>query len=153
MLLIVYSLVAFLPLRYDCVEMNGEGRLTNKLILISGDVLTLALVTLFGFASHGELGSAGARMLTTFIPLVVAWLLVSPHLRVFDMRFTQKASQLWRPFWAMVLAGPLAAWLRGAMLNAPILPIFVVVLGGVSALSLLAWRVIYWLFASRVGRL
>jgi hypothetical protein len=133
--------------------MNKEGRLSNKLILIAGDILTLAMVTLFGFASHGELGSAGARMLTTFIPLVVAWLLVAPHLGVFDIRNTQKASQLWRPFWAMVLAGPLAAWLRGVMLNAAILPIFVVVLGGVSALAILAWRVIFWLFASRVRRL
>jgi hypothetical protein len=51
----------------------------------------------------------------------------------------------------MVLAGPLAAWMRGVLLgNAPILPVFVVVLGGVSALALLAWRALYcFTFARR----
>lgn len=49
----------------------------------------------------------------------------------------------------MVLAGPMAAWMRGMLLNSPILPIFVVVLGGSAALSLLAWRSLYWVFVKR----
>ena len=57
--------------------------------------------------------------------------------------------QLWRPFWAMVLAAPLASWLRGVWLNAPIMPIFVLVLGGFSALGILAWRAVYALIFSR----
>ena len=91
-------------------------------------------------------------MLTTYVPLCIAWLLVAPHLGVFDEARASDWRQLWRPFWAMVLAGPLAAWLRGAMLDAPIIPIFVVVIGGVSAASLLAWRAIYWLAVSRTKR-
>lgn len=117
--------------------------------LVAGDVLILGLVTLTGFASHDELGTAGTRMLTTFVPLVLAWFLISPWLSVFRAEITANPRQLWRPFWAMVLAGPMAAWIRGAWLQRPIVPIFVVVLGGISALALLAWRLIYWLIYTR----
>jgi hypothetical protein len=121
------------------------------LVLLVGDICTLLLVTLFGFATHGTMETAGTRMLSTFIPLVIAWLLVAPHLRVFKKAVTSEWKELWRPFWAMVLAAPLAAWLRGAWLGAPILPIFVVVLGGISALAILAWRALYWLWRTRAG--
>ena len=47
-------------------------------LLIVGDIITLVIVTVIGFASHGTLGSAGARMLTTFFPTAVAWFLVAP---------------------------------------------------------------------------
>jgi ABC-type xylose transport system permease subunit len=117
--------------------------------VLAGDFITLALVTLAGFATHNELGSAGFRMLTTFIPLLVAWLLLAPHLRVYDPRCYNNPAQLWRPFWAMVLAAPLAGWVRGFWLNTPIIPIFVVVLGGISSLAILAWRSMYWLAFAR----
>jgi hypothetical protein len=119
------------------------------LILLAGDILTLALVTLFGFASHGTVGTAGSRMLATFLPLAMAWLLVAPFTGLFDPQRTAHPRQLWRPFWAMVLAGPLASWMRGMILNQPILPVFVVVLGGVSALAMLAWRFLFWLMFDR----
>ena len=118
-------------------------------ILIIGDVITLALVTGIGFATHGTLGTAGSRMLTTFVPLLVAWAAVAPFLGVYDPGRAMEPRQLWRPFWAMVLAAPLAGWMRGVWLNAPIQPVFVLVLGGVSSLALLAWRSIYWLAFAR----
>ena len=118
-------------------------------ILVSGDIIAIALVTGFGFATHGTLGSAGSRLLTTFIPLVIAWFAVAPFLGVYDPQSALKPSQLWRPFWAMILAAPMAAWLRGAWLNAPILPIFVLVLGGFSSLGILAWRAVYTLIFSK----
>ena len=34
----------------------------QQLILVSGDIVTLGLVTVFGFASHGEANTAGVRM-------------------------------------------------------------------------------------------
>jgi hypothetical protein len=117
--------------------------------VLAGDIITLALVTLAGFARHNELETAGFRMLTTFIPLLFAWLLVAPHLRVYDSRCYNQPSQLWRPFWAMVLAAPLAGWIRGFWLAAPIIPVFVLVLGGVSSLALFAWRSLYWLVFAR----
>lgn len=118
-------------------------------ILLAGDIATLALVTLVGFATHGTAGSAGTRMLTTFVPLVIAWLLVAPWLGVYTEARATDWRQAWRPFWAMVLAGPWAAWLRGAWLNAPILPLFVVILGGVAALAILAWRLVFAFFTRR----
>lgn len=125
----------------------------QRYYLIIGDTLTLAIVTVVGFASHGTAGTAGSRMLTTFFPLLVAWLLIAPHLKVYDPKIALDGRQLWRPFWAMVLAGPMAAWLRGVLLNSPILPVFVIILGGVSALAILAWRGLYWLIMTRMKRL
>jgi hypothetical protein len=49
----------------------------------------------------------------------------------------------------MVLAGPLAGWMRALWLGQGVAPIFVVVLGGISALSLLAWRTIYMFLDKR----
>jgi hypothetical protein len=124
--------------------MNAPPQLGQMLVLLAGDLFVFALVTLFGFARHGELATSGARLLTTFIPLTIAWLLVAPFLGAFDKRRVADPRQLWRPFWAMILAGPMAAWLRGMLLNEPIQPVFVAVLGGISALALLGWRSLYW---------
>lgn len=129
--------------------MDLRSRSAHQGLLLSGDIFTLALVTVFGFATHGTVGTAGSRMLTTFIPLCLAWLLIAPFLGVYDPQRAADLRQVWRPFLAMVLAGPMAAFLRGVMLNAPILPIFVVVLGGISALALLAWRLLYAIITSR----
>lgn len=120
-----------------------------KIVLIAGDVLVLGLVTLYGFASHDLLGTAASRLLSTYGPLLVSWFLVSPHFLVFDLDRATQPSQLWRPFWAMVLAGPLAAFLRGIILNAPILPLFVIVLGGIAAIGLLIWRALFLIFLRR----
>ena len=125
-------------------EMKDAG------LLLAGDVIVLALVTVSGFTTHGMLNTAGMRMLSTFLPLVIAWLLVGPHLGIYNSRYFYDPGYLWRPFWAMVLAGPMAAWLRGVWLNAPILPIFVVVLGGFSALGLLVWRSLYLFIGRRM---
>jgi hypothetical protein len=120
-------------------------------VLLLGDALTLALTTVFGFAFHDQLGAFSTRMLATFIPLLAAWLLIAPHVRAFDLRHIDQFNQLWRPFWAMILAAPMAAWLRGVWLNTVILPVFVIVLGGISALALFLWRVIFYFVGTRLG--
>lgn len=114
-------------------------------LLLAGDILALALVTLVGFASHGTLTTAGTRLFTTFVPLVAAWLLVAPALGLFERGRAGDWRQLWRVLWAMLLAAPLAAFLRGVWLNTAIIPVFVLVLGGVSALGVLAWRSLWTL--------
>ncbi len=123
------------------------GKMTPKQklgLLLGGDILTLILVTVAGFATHGTAATAGGRMFTTLIPLALAWFLSGPFLGCYDLERASQPRQLWRPFWAMALAGPLAAWGRALMLgNAPILPVFVLVLMGVGAFSLLAWRIIF----------
>jgi hypothetical protein len=115
----------------------------QQAVLIIGDVLTLFLVTVAGFASHDELMKSGLRLLSTFIPLCAAWFLVSPHLGVFNVPQVHDLKQLWRPFWAMVLAAPLAGWLRAVWLGTQVLPVFVLIIGGISALSLLVWRAVF----------
>jgi len=125
----------------------------NK-ILILGDILTLLIVTLIGFATHGETSiSFFPRMLITFIPLIVAWFLIAPWFRLFDSAPPQPSPNsknlgrvtVGRVGLAMLFAGPLAVVLRGLILNAPIIPIFAVVLSATSALGMIIWRTLYFL--------
>lgn len=117
--------------------------------LAGGDLLAVGLFTLVGFASHGELAGAGSRMLSTFIPVSLAWGLVAPWLGLYDCKVVTQARQLWRPILAAVLAAPLAGWLRGIWLDTPILPVFVAVMMGFLALSVLIWRILWFLLARK----
>jgi len=118
--------------------------------LILGDLLAIALVTVIGFATHGETDlSFLPRMLTTFGPLALAWLLVAPFLGLFDPEVTANPRQLWRPFAAMVFAGPLAALLRALLLNSVVIPIFGVVLSGSAGLGMVVWRALWWRLKTR----
>ena len=124
----------------------------NKIILIMGDLLAIIVVTIIGFATHGETGlSFVPRMLAAFVPLTVAWFFISPWLGLFQPETISNPKELWRPVLAMIFAGPLAVVLRGLILNAPIIPIFAVVLSATSAFGMLAWRGVYFLL-SRIAR-
>jgi hypothetical protein len=117
--------------------------------LIVGDIVAILVITLIGFATHGEMGiSFVPRMAAMFFPLLCAWFLLSPFLGLFQKDFTSSPKQLWRPVLAMIFAAPLAAVLRGFLLNAPIIPIFAAVLAATSAVGMLLWRALY-LFMSR----
>ena len=119
-------------------------------LLILGDLLAIALVTVIGFATHGEAGlSFLPRMAAAFFPISLAWFVLAPALGLFRVENVSEPKQLWRPVLAMVFAAPLAAVLRGLLLNAPIIPIFAVVLASTSAFGMLVWRAIYWAFARR----
>ena len=114
--------------------------------LILGDILAILLIVLIGFATHGELDiSFITRMSALFFPLVIAWFLLSPSFGLFQAETTSNPKQLWRPALAMLFAAPMAAVLRGLILNAPIIPIFAVILSITSALGMVVWRIIwYW---------
>jgi hypothetical protein len=113
-------------------------------ILILGDVLAIALLTIVGFATHGETDlSYLPRMAAFFFPLLIAWFALAPSIRLFDRQITSDPKQLWRPILAMTFAASLAAILRGLILNAAILPIFGLVLAATSAFGMLAWRAAY----------
>ena len=122
----------------------------NKPILIVGDILAILLLTLIGFATHGEAElSLLPRMAALFFPLSIAWFLLAPSLRLFHNETTSSSSQLWRPALAMIFAAPLAAVLRGFILNAPIIPIFAAVLAGTSALGMVIWRFVWYRIVRR----
>ncbi len=113
----------------------------KKSTLILGDILTLLIVTLIGFAFHDESGlSFLPRILAVLVPMLVSWLLLAPWSGLLEPEITSNVKQLWRPVLAMFFAGSLAVILRGLILNAPIIPIFGVVMGATSALGILIWR-------------
>ncbi|GAB4419156.1 MAG: hypothetical protein Kow002_06560 [Anaerolineales bacterium] len=112
--------------------------------LIMGDVLALAIITVIGFASHGEAAwSFVPRMMSTFAPLNLGWFLIAPWLGLFDTNIADNPRQLWRALLAALLAAPMATFLRGVMLNAPVLPLFTAILGASAALGMFVWRGIY----------
>ncbi len=113
--------------------------------MLIGDALALMIVTLVGFASHGE--GISWRMASTYIPLLAAWGLAGGALGL--LRASKQPPSLPRMLWAALLMAPLAAWLRALWLWTPVLPIFVLVLGGNTALALILWRYAYWLFQRR----
>jgi len=112
-------------------------------LLIFGDFVTIVAVTIAGFASHGTLLSAGTRILTTFIPLVLAWFLVAPFFGLYHIVTVIEIRQLWRPLYISLIIAPLAAWFRGIMLNAPILPLFIAILCASIVVGFLIWRLIF----------
>jgi hypothetical protein len=117
----------------------------NKPILVLGDILAMTLVTFIGFATHGESGlSFLPRMAAAFFPLVAGWFLLAPWFGLFQDEVIRNARQLWRPALAALFAAPLAAVLRGLILNAPIIPVFAVILGATSALGMVIWRGLYF---------
>jgi hypothetical protein len=123
--------------------------------LILGDAVVFGLVTIAGFTRHGELGGlggAGWRLLTTFLPLCVAWGLIAPWLGAFDPSRAVQPRQLWRPLLAMALAAPMVGWLRGLWLNEAIPPVFVLVIGAFSALGIILWRSLWLLLRPRQAK-
>lgn len=119
----------------------------KKYILPLGDILAIAIVTVIGFATHGEVAlSFLARMAALFFPLVIAWFLLAPALGLFRQEIASNPKQLWRPALAGLFAAPLALVPRGFVLNAPILPLFAAILAGVVALGMVIWRGVYFLF-------
>lgn len=115
-----------------------------RMPLILGDVIALAIVTVIGFATHGETQlSLLPRMFTTFIPLLAGWFLIAPWLGLFNQRNTSDPKQLWRPPLAMLFAAPMTTVLRAAMLNTVALPLFTLILGSSAAFGILLWRGLY----------
>ena len=124
----------------------------NRYFLILGDLLALGMITLIGFTTHGEMGlSYLPRMAASFLPVSAAWFLFAPWFGLFQKDIVQNARQLWRPVLVVIFAGPLAALMRGFVLDTAVIPVFVVVLSMTSALGLTIWRAVYYLYIRRAG--
>jgi hypothetical protein len=125
----------------------------NNVILILGDTLAIALLTIIGFATHNEADvSFLPRMAALFFPLSLSWFLLAPSMRLFQPETTSNLKQLWRPALAGLFAAPFGAMLRGFILNAPIIPIFVAVLAAVAALGMVIWRGLYLLWTRKASK-
>jgi hypothetical protein len=113
----------------------------NRNILIAGDLLAIALITLTGFATHGELGiSFAPRMAALYFPLALAWFLLAPWFGQYRPEVVSDVRQIWRPALVMIFATPAALVVRGQLLNVPVLPLFALILGGTCALGMMVWR-------------
>lgn len=115
----------------------------------AGDILTLIIITLIGFRSHNEIEAGFSRMMATLIPLTGAWFFGALPAGLMKFDRTAPYRNLWRVAWVMILAGPLAAVLRGFWLNTPVIPIFAVVLSGTAGLGLLVWRAVFGFLLSK----
>lgn len=124
--------------------------MNKKSILIFGDILALAIVTIVGFVTHGEGGLEYLpRMAAAFIPLVIAWLILAPWFELFDPQIPINLKLLGRIALAVIFTSPLALVFRGLFLNVPIIPIFAVVFTFTSMFGLIVWRMIYSLFIKK----
>lgn len=118
----------------------------SKKFLYVSDAVAIALVTIGGFAFHGETElSILPRVLLVFVPLTVAWFLIAPLFGLYQSEITSNPKQLWRPALAMLFAAPLAALVRANILGSMVIPIFANVLTATSALGIVFWRGIYFL--------
>jgi hypothetical protein len=122
-----------------------------QIILLAGDLLTFVIVTAIGFATHRELTiNAWERILAVFLPLLAGWLAILPFSRVYDLDIALNTRQLWRPFWAMIVCMPFAMLLRSVWLGTAVIPLFVFIMAGTSALAILVWRAVFvWLGRTR----
>jgi hypothetical protein len=70
------------------------NEIKSKNILILGDGLILLIVTLIGFATHGESGvSFLPRMSAAFIPLLIGWFLLAPWFGLFNIEIISTPTQ------------------------------------------------------------
>jgi hypothetical protein len=131
--------------------MNHRAKVCNlrtdkmmKKFLVPGDALTILIITLIGFAMHGETNlSFLPRFAALYFSLSVSWFFLALGLGLFQDENLYNTRQLWRPALSAIFAAPLAAIVRGLILNASIIPIFAIVLSAMLAVGMILWRGLY----------
>ena len=114
--------------------------------IIAGDILTLLVVTFIGQYMHQTHVLGLWRFLQNALPLLLAWFLLAPWIQAYDESIFTKFQQLWRPFLAMVLAGPWVVFFRDILVHGILEggagPLFAIIFGGSAAIGILLWRFI-----------
>jgi len=137
------------PMFYICI---GPLTMNKKIILVLGDIAAVVIVTIVGFATHGEMGvSFLSRMAASFFPILVGWLLLAPWFGLFDEQVVSNPKLLWRVLLVVFFSAPLAVILRAFILGAAALPLFTLVLGSTTAFGLIIWRVLYLYLSKRAA--
>lgn len=123
---------------------------SSRMLLVAGDAVALAIVTLIGFATHGETAiSFAPRFAAAFVPAWIAWLLLAPWFGLFEERVIERPSNLWRILPAILFSAPLAVIFRAAILNSAALPLFALIFGSTNALGMILWRGFYIILSRR----
>ena len=124
--------------------------MNKKSTLVFGDILVIAILTVIGFASHGE-GSISftPRMGATFFPVLASWFLLAPWFGLFDKSTVASFKFLWRVPLAMLFVAPLASILRAALLGSAAVPLFTLILAFTTALGMFTWRVVYLVLSKK----
>lgn len=127
--------------------------MNKKNILIIGDIISLAILTVIGFATHGETDTSYLpRLAAVFLPMVVGWFILIPWMGLFDEQIIANPKNLWRIILVMLFLAPLAATVRAAILGAAMLPLFPLILGSSNAIGMVVWRWLYIFIARRVAK-
>lgn len=127
--------------------------MNKKSILILGDVIAIALLTVIGFATHGESDTSFLpRMAAAFFPIIFAWFVLAPWFGLFDETVITNPKNLLRILLVLLFAAPLAVILRAALLHSAGIPIFALVFGATNALGLVIWRWIYIFIAKKITK-
>lgn len=114
---------------------------TSPVWFVAGDVILYGVVAVIGFSSHGRLGTMEfSRFLATWIPFSAAWVLVAGWAGLFRRELVLSRRGPLQAALAAGISAPLGGMLRGMWLGAAVLPVFVLVMAGVSALGMLVWR-------------
>lgn len=125
--------------------------MNKRSILILGDILAFIVLTVIGFATHGETDASFLpRMAAVFFPAVFAWFVLAPWFGLLDETVINIPRNLLRIPLAFLFVAPLAVILRGAWLNAPVLPLFALIFGSSNALGMIIWRWLYILIEKRM---
>ena len=126
--------------------------MNKKNILILGDIVSLAILTVIGFATHGETGfSFLPRMGVIWLPMLFGLFVLTPWFGLSDEQVIANPRNLWRIILVMFFVAPLAATVRAALLGAAMLPLFPLILGGSNAIGMMVWRWIYIFIARRAA--
>ncbi len=126
--------------------MTKQAKFFSVAILLAGDIVVLCITTVIGFVYHNSFSNSEQRLPLTLFTTVIAWLFVGFPLKVYYTNDRMTSHHLWRALWASILAAPMAAFLRGWVLDRPILPMFIIAFGGINTLAIMIWRSVYLIF-------
>jgi hypothetical protein len=127
---------------WKSIQQNPSTR-----IAFFGDIAMYLLATILGFLSHsGETESSFGRMAATFFPFLLSWIFIAPWLGAYDPVKMMDPNSVWHSALASLYAAPIGAFVRSLLLNSPTLPLFVIIMGGVTTGLIILWRI----FVTRV---
>jgi len=120
------------------------------ILLLVDDAIAILVVTMIGLGFHQMDAVLWDRLPFTFVPFYGVWVLAAAALRLYSPARAGDWRQLWRVAPAAIVAALPAAALRSWWLGAPLVPVFVLVMGLAVAAGLLTSRGLYILSSGRL---